>query len=457
MLKRLNDVRLRDKMLLVFVLAVFIPVALTNVIFYQITTNNVRNQKLADINRAMEQIRNNVLDQIDAGVGISSVLYSDTLLNQYMEKEYENSSDYVENYHSYIVNLLEKYSPVYQVILAVTIYSDNESILFGGRVQQITDRVRAQAWFQHVTAMSSTLPIIEQNRPDYPGIPPNAISVIRKLTNPGGMNHTEKVLKIDLHPGKLKDVLRNVTLEGHIHLIQGDRILLTTDPERDAIEPVPYTPLDNAGSFIVIEKDFGNVSYLSGWKIVGEFEERKVLEEVRKSKEFVAYMAIPNILVPAAIIIWFTRSLSNRLIRILKHMKRVKNHSFDPINERPSADEIGQLTEEFNRMTLQIKSLIHDVYLADIQKKELQLSRNRSQLHALQSQINPHFLFNSLETIRMRSLMKQEARDGDGENHPQYGEDFPEIPDLEPGLDHAPGRIGSCGVFLGNPEIPVRR
>lgn len=59
-------------------------------------------------------------------------------------------------------------------------------------------------------------------------------------------------------------------------------------------------------------------------------------------------------------------------------------------------------------MTLQIQSLINNVYVADIQKKNLELERRHAQLNALQSQINPHFLFNALETIRMRSLMKDE-------------------------------------------------
>ncbi|WP_123042030.1 cache domain-containing sensor histidine kinase [Cohnella candidum] len=409
MVRSLNDIRLRDKMLLVFVLAVFIPVVLTNVIFYQITTNNVKNQKLSDINRALDQIRNNILDQIDASVGISSVLYNDAVLMEYLDKEYDSPADYVDNYHTYILHVLEKYSPVYQVIQSVTLYSDNPTLLFGGRVLQITDEVRKQAWYRKLTENASTLPIIEWNHPDFPGLTPNAISVIRSMNDPGGFNQTEKFLKIDLHPEKIADSLRNVTLEGQVYLIEGDRILLSTDPDRASAEPVPFVAPSRSNGSIVLEKDFGNVSYLKGWKIVGEFDERKVLEEVRKSREFVIYMAIPNIVVPTIIIIWFTRSLNNRIIRILKHMKRVKNHSFEPINDKPSADEIGQLTGEFNRMTLQIKSLIQDVYLADIQKKELQLSRNQSQLHALQSQINPHFLFNSLETIRMRSLMKQET------------------------------------------------
>jgi two-component system sensor histidine kinase YesM len=90
-------------------------------------------------------------------------------------------------------------------------------------------------------------------------------------------------------------------------------------------------------------------------------------------------------------------------------MKKVKNQNFDTIKEAEYHDEIGQLTSEFNRMTLQVKTLIDDVYVADIQKKSLELERRKAQLNALQSQINPHFLFNALETIRMRSVIKDET------------------------------------------------
>ncbi|WP_370570239.1 sensor histidine kinase [Paenibacillus sp. JCM 10914] len=84
-------------------------------------------------------------------------------------------------------------------------------------------------------------------------------------------------------------------------------------------------------------------------------------------------------------------------------MKKVKNQNYDIIEDAETRDEIGQLSGEFNRMTLQLERLINDVYVADIQKKNLELQRRHAQLNALQSQINPHFLFNALETIRMRS------------------------------------------------------
>ncbi|SEO48877.1 sensor histidine kinase [Paenibacillus sp. OV219] len=398
-LSAFHNIRLRSKMLMIYFLSVFIPVILTNVIFYNITTNNVKNQKMRDLSLAMEQMRNELMYQADAVIGIATVLYTDSILNDYLDTRYVNDSDYVYNYHSYITDMLEKYTPVYRAIQRITLYTNNDTIIYGGYVYPISGINKQASWYKQLMSSGTSNPIIVE---DSESVSKPALSVVVRMSNTTGLNVFDKIIKIDLHPELVKQILSNVTLEGNVYLMEGDNVHYKLYSGDNGMSE------ESEDGAIVIEEDLSNKSYFSNWRIVGKFQERQVLEEVRKSKEFVLYMALPNILIPSLIIIWFTRSLNQRLFRILKQMKRVKNHSFELIENEETNDEIGQLTSEFNHMTMQLRSLIHDVYMADIQKKELELGRKQSQLHALQSQINPHFLFNSLETIRMRSLMKSE-------------------------------------------------
>lgn len=390
-------------MLIIYFLSVFVPVILTNVIFYNITTNNVKKQKLQDLSLAIEQMRNEFKYQIDTVIGISSVLYNDTILNEYLDQQYEQSSDYVINYHSYITSMLEKYTPVYRAI-QITLYTNNDTIIYGGHVLPFSKSTQEQEWYKRLEESNTLNPIIVQ---DLTATVQPTISIVRKLSSSTAKARYAKALKIDIHPEFIKQVFNNVTFEGSVYLLADDVVLYQASPNGDIARADDKFDEVEKGA-IILEQDFPNTQYLSNWRVLGEFQESEVLVAVRKSREFVIYMAIPNVVIPSLIIIWFTRSLNVRIIRILKQMKRVKNHIFETIDNEETKDEIGQLTMEFNRMTLQIKSLISDVYMADIQKKELELKRNQSQLHALQSQINPHFLFNSLETIRMRSLMKSE-------------------------------------------------
>lgn len=406
----LNNVRLRGKMLILYFLCVLIPIVFTNLIFYFVTTNNVRNQKIHDIHLTMEQIGNEFRSQVDVAVGISSVLYTDSLLNEALEKDYDYPSDYVVSYNTIVNQTLSKYSPVYKAIKGVEIYTDNPSIIGGGNVLPIAGNVQEKDWYKMVMGTRGSTPVIVRtSSPTYNG-EELSLSVIRRMDYFTYQQKYQKILKIDINLGAIQEIFHNLTLQGDVYLLGPDnRIVYTTNPSVDWRGADPsFDPSSVPRGILLFEQSYKNISYLQNWQIVGTVSEQEVLHYVHQSRNFVLYLAIPNIVIPTLIILWITRSLNVRIIRILKYMKKVKQQHFDQIPHEAYSDEIGQLTEEFNRMTQQIRRLIDEVYIADIQRKNLEIKRNQAQLHALQSQINPHFLFNALETIRMRSLMKQE-------------------------------------------------
>ncbi|QAY67587.1 cache domain-containing sensor histidine kinase [Paenibacillus protaetiae] len=410
MLFSFNNIRLRGKMLIVYTLSVFIPIVVTNIVFYQVTTHHVKQQKTNDMSKAMEQIRNDFLAQIDVAVGISSVLYTDNLLNDAMEKTYESATEYVDAYYSEISPTLYRYTPIYKAIQNISIYTSNNSIIGGGGMLPITSEVRNQLWYQEAMSMPGSQPIVIRNETETYKGPEITYTVARRLNYNKYQNFRNKVLKIDISLDTVSSLFQNTTLQGHLYLINpAGRIDFTNDPDLGwKSKDVSFDSIAIPSGTLVFNQYFNNVDYLRGWRIEGLFPEDEVLKDVHRSRNFVLYLAIPILVVPTLVIIWFTSSLNVRIVRILKHMKKVRNHHFETINQDQYRDEIGQLTNEFNRMTLQIGSLIDDVYLADIERKDLEIKRNQAQLHALQSQINPHFLFNALETIRMRSLLKKE-------------------------------------------------
>jgi sensor histidine kinase YesM len=95
----------------------------------------------------------------------------------------------------------------------------------------------------------------------------------------------------------------------------------------------------------------------------------------------------------------FSRWFSGRIIVLRNATTQLADGALGLTVEDTHCDELADLAHSFNRMSAQIKQLIEDNYLARIENQE-------ARLMALQSQINPHFIYNTLESISMMALLR---------------------------------------------------
>src|SRR5690606_17755276 len=103
-----------------------------------------------------------------------------------------------------------------------------------------------------------------------------------------------------------------------------------------------------------------------------------------------------------------------RLIELARRMREVQqDHNFSVHIDVRGRDEISQLGNIFNRMMRHLDELIHEVYRGEIDRKELELRITEAELYALQAQINPHFLYNVLNSIRGNLLERGDMRNAE--------------------------------------------
>lgn len=100
--------------------------------------------------------------------------------------------------------------------------------------------------------------------------------------------------------------------------------------------------------------------------------------------------------------ILLSRTITHPLTALQEKMGGIGEGKYHKIENYQSQDEVGSLIRHYNMMVEQIQKLINDVYLAQIKQKDAKLT-------ALRTQINPHMLYNTMESIRMKALVKGDA------------------------------------------------
>ena len=109
------------------------------------------------------------------------------------------------------------------------------------------------------------------------------------------------------------------------------------------------------------------------------------------------------------LLVFFSHVLSNRIIRLRSEMRKVVEGKYDISDKIQGMDEIGELHVDLLKMVRSFEQLIHEVYEERLLKEQLRNKQREIQFKMLANQINPHFLYNVLETIRMRSHSKGDA------------------------------------------------
>lgn len=411
----LDDWSLKTKLYILFIFCVLVPVLVTNTVFYQSIKGNIEEKEHSRFNEMQQRIKFNLRNSIDNSLYVSNFLYTDGTLNRFMEFKYRDQEDYYSAYYDMLSNNnLVRYYYSYQQVNQVTFYVGNDTFVNGGNFIKLDDEVKKSDWYQALMNTSDHIMIYsyfdKQQAEMSQSQGGRKVSIIRKLDY-FGEQQVEKVLKVDLDYAFINKSLKNEGANGKVYVVSDGRVIFSNDSKMNQMRK-PFNlianssidPVQSMQSIPVVSED---------WQIVVSTEKLDVLSEIVNSKLNLTLLIILNLLVPTLLIWLISRSLVIRVDRIAKHLDQVKHEKFEVISGPVGKDEIGSLTHSYNMMVIKIKNLIEIVFKGQVERQALELSKKQAELKALQSQVNPHFMFNTLETIRMRSLIKDELETSD--------------------------------------------
>jgi len=150
-----------------------------------------------------------------------------------------------------------------------------------------------------------------------------------------------------------------------------------------------------------------NTSERTGWKIIANVPIKKVSEPIAKMRNTVAYSIIIAYLLSMFMGYLFIRSILKPMKTLQKNMKEVGKGYWNKIEGKLPEDETGDLMKGFNSMVDKISELIEQVYEAELNQRKVELATKKAELQALQTQINPHFLYNTLSAISSYAMVDE--------------------------------------------------
>src|SRR5699024_7472683 len=111
------------------------------------------------------------------------------------------------------------------------------------------------------------------------------------------------------------------------------------------------------------------------------------------------------LLITFLIVLLFARFFTNRIQQLQQAVKHASIEDYDFFQNINGDDEISQISRDFHIIIQRIKRKEEEIFQARISEQELLTQQQQMEFSILAGQINPHFLFNTLETIRMTALI----------------------------------------------------
>ena len=399
---------IRQQLYTIYFAALFLPIMIIG-IFLLMNTYTL----LANYHRDLLESDNlrvkNVLFEITTQVyNISENLIFDENIKEILSTDYEQRTNLIQKAGN--LTVVDNNAQNHAEIEGIEIYTDNPTFTDYKQFYKTDEDIQKSDWYQKAISQSSVF-WIPMTTTDKYGNEYWNLSLVRRI--PLTDAEYNAVLVIKISDNYLRTRINSQEYAAMVSVNEGE-VFFNSDRSQYGIKQKVSIDYDENYYQYTGTKKINGVTYFVDVSTLNLYQSDSRLYictmndqgyvSIKRILTICVLILAVAILIPGIIIHYFTEYFTSRVLILRKAMHQASNEDYDIRSFIQGEDEISEAFSDLEIMIQNIKKKDADMYEAQINKAELLNEQQVMEFKMLASQINPHFLYNTLETIRMKAF-----------------------------------------------------
>jgi two-component system sensor histidine kinase YesM len=412
----LRDRSLMMKLTVYSAMLVVIPMSLAGYISYAQSSRALESEARQYSWQIIEQVKHYVEDYIRDYelITLKIVNHPDTVAFLKLKTLQEVlDTDLVPKVRNVLKNFAYSQSDVTNITLVLDDFLSIQSAVTQDSYR--VESIEEEAWYDHVPVTGP--PQVYSRFITWNGRPEPVLSIVKRIVNPQTLG-AYGMLVIDLNYKRLHETARGIRLgesgQGYLfiadergrivyhpdtELIGTEVDLAVSRPIRDTVSG-SFTAGDGANKMLYTHSRSDSMD----WHFITVIPYDELMTARTQMGQTILAATAAFTVLAFILSLGLASSIVRPIKRLYLYMRKVEKGDFNEHVTVESNDEIGMLGAGFNKMVARLSELLDEVYFSKLKATEMHLRQKESELKMLQAQMNPHFLYNALETIRGMAL-----------------------------------------------------
>ena len=413
---RFFAMKLREKMFLLYIIGGILPMLFIGIYLILGTNRLLINQAKQAEMVELELLGSETEELLSTINTASKTFYFNEKLEEISRKQYREYQEIVNDYHAYTE--FEDFGNFYNRMVSwVSIYLENDTIAENAHFRRVDEEVRIEPWYKRVSEQDGGA--VWQRMPLPLALNHEDTLVLTRLLKTR-KSEPVGVMAMYLRKERLREQLSSRTSPTVMVLNLDQEIISCGEPflisEISAELSAWRNPGIAQGRLELEGKDYVITCYTMRLgesedilQIVGLKAYSDILQQTVHQISRSVIIFFISVLLSVVLIRLFSQSFSTRVNQFRSQMQRAATGNFDLKPSLGGSDEISDLYGYLGTMIGDIQRLLAEIYQERLHAEQLKTQQREAEFKVLASQINPHFLYNTLETIRMKARINHQA------------------------------------------------